>query len=454
MPRFNADGYFDLRFSQDKIQIFLDVYPPQGGGRHASADEILAAVQRRGIAYGFQFDNIENALHHVAVHATPILGVVAAQGQIPVAGTNAQIVWKIDIEAASHPLPVLSDGLPDYFSFDPVRLVKAGHELATVIPGLPGTPGKTLVVPYDLVAQAPGREEPIMPGHGVKLTPNRRRYEAEVTGFVEFHNEKLSVRALSLVESDLIGGNHPFPGGVIVLGDVRGAAITAGGPVAIKGRVADADVRAAGHIVLNDAEKSRFVADGNAYIKWRLQDCEVVSLQHIVGHEGSSIVGGSLSAAEGIEVFELGTESWPTTDVVLGGEVYCSIRIREIDYETGSAESNVLRIAHALKPLTSITSEPVSPAKRRLIQALMDQKRELDQYIRALHAERRARQMAHFEHNGGIRVTGRMHGGARLNLYGALLDVEQCESRVEFRRSADGRSVVTMPLAAKAAKAA
>jgi uncharacterized protein (DUF342 family) len=457
MPNLNADGYFDLRFSQDKIQVFLDVYPPQGGGRNASADDIVAALQRRGVAYGFQFDAIENAIHHVAVQATPVCGVVAAQGQIPVAGTNAQIVWKIDVEAASRPFPVLPDGLPDYFAYDPARLVKAGHELATVIPGLPGTPGKTLVVPYELVPQGPGREAPVIAGPGARLTANRQRYEAEVTGFVEYHGEKLSVRALSMIEGDLLGGDHPFPGGVIVLGDVRGASITARGPVAIKGRISDSDVRAAGHIVFHDAEKSRIVADGDTYLRRTMRDCEVVTLKNVIADQGSSISGGSVSAAEGVEAFDLGSESGPITDAALGGDVYCSIRIREIEHEIVAAESNVKRITFALRPLMSITAEPISATKRQLMQTLLDQKRELEQFIRNLHAERRARQMAHFDRTGVVRITGRIHAGTRLNLYGTHFKVERSESGIEYRRSADGDSVMTTPvdavsmLAAKAA---
>jgi hypothetical protein len=176
-----------------------------------------------------------------------------------------------------------------------------------------------------------------------------------------------------------------------------------------------------------------------------MQNCEVVTLQQVIGQEGSAIVGGSLTAGDGIEVFELGAESFPITDATLGGTVYCSIRLREIEHEIEAAESNVKRIAYALKPLTSISSEPISPAKRHLMETLMDQKRELEQFIRSLHSERRARQMAHPEQAGGIRVTGRMHAGCRLCLYGARLDVRQRESRVEFQRSADGKSVVTMP---------
>src|SRR6185369_14940611 len=85
MASLNADGYFDLRFSQDKIQVLADIYPPQGGGRNITAEEVVNALQMRGVAYGFQFETIEQSITHVSSSAQPAIGIVAAQGKLPVA---------------------------------------------------------------------------------------------------------------------------------------------------------------------------------------------------------------------------------------------------------------------------------------------------------------------------------------------------------------------------------
>jgi uncharacterized protein (DUF342 family) len=454
MSDLNADGYFDLRVSQDKLQVLLDVYPPQGGGRNATADEIMAALLRKGIAYGYQFDAIEGAIKHVAAKAAPIVGVLAAQGVVPVHGTHAQIVWKIDTEAASRPLPMRPDGLPDYFEFDPARLVKSGQELATVVPGLPGTAGKTLIAPFEIVPQVPGREAPLLAGYGVRLTASRQRYEADVTGFVELHHERLTVHALSLVQGDIDGGDHAFPGGVIVLGAIRDASVSARGPIAVRGIVQSSSVRGTAHIMLRSAAKSRIIADGDVHIEGDLLDCEVITPASVLCSDGCSVRGGSLIASASIHAFELGAESWPITDAILGGSVYTNIRLREIEHEIEVGESNVKRIAFALKPLTSITADTVTPQKRQLIQTLMDQKRELEQHVRNLHSERRSRQMMHPEPGGTIRVAGRAHPGVRLDLSGASMAIEQCETAVEFRGSPDGRMVEMSRLMREPARAA
>lgn len=451
MRELNADGYFDVRFSKDRIQAFVDIYPPQGGGRNVSAAEIVAALQNRGVAYGIHAEAIENAARQVASSAVAIHGILAAQGYLPVNGTDAQVAWRIDPALASQPLPLRADGLPDYLRFDPARMVSAGQELATVIPGLPGSPGKTLFAPFEAVPQTPGREAPILAGQGIRVEGNRARFVAEHTGFVELHNERLSVRALSLVEGDIAGGDHVYPGGLIVLGGVDGATVTARGPVAIRGTVQDASIRAAGETFISEAWRSLIVSDAGINLSGTVSDCEVMTPFRIHAVEGTKVAGGALIAAEGIDAFDLGSEAWSPTDAVLGSAAYAALRLRELDSEIHVGEKNAERIGAVLKPLTSIMAEPISAEKRKLVQALMDQKRELEQHIGHLHAEKRARQMAHYADTGAIRVMGRVFPGVRIDAYGARFDVEQCESEVEFHREAGGRHVVCTRLRSRAA---
>jgi len=291
----------------------------------------------------------------------------------------------------------------------------------------------------------------ILMGPGVCQKADPPRFEAQVTGFVELHNDKVSVRALSLVVGDIVGGEYSYSGGLIVLGDVKGSRIHARGPIAVKGSVVDSEVRGASHVVLMRAEKSRVVADGDIHANGEMSDCEFVTPAHIVGLNVGRLVGGSFTAAEGIEVCDIGDDSWPATSVHLGAESYAAIRLSEIEAEIKAAEANAGRIAIALRPLMSVTAGAINADKRKLVQTLMDQKRELEQHVRNLHAERRSRQMTHYESAGIVAVTGRAHPGVKLNLYGARMDVEQCQIDVEFQRSADGKSVIALRRMASAA---
>jgi uncharacterized protein (DUF342 family) len=451
MRELNADGYFQVRYSNDKIQAFVDIFPPKGGGRNVTAAEIITALENRGVAYGIHLEALENATRHVAAAATAVQGLIAAQGHAPVAGTDAHILWHIDAELASRPFPRRPDGLPDYLRFDPARLVKTGQELATMTPGLPGSPGKTLFAPFDAVPQAPGREAPLLTGQGVRTDANRTRYLAEQTGFIELHNERLSIRALTLVEGDLVGGNHTFPGGLIVLGNLQAATVIARGPVAVSGTIEVSSVRAFGEAFIAAASRSLIVSDADIHLSGAVTDCEVMTPLRICASEKSAVVKGLLTAATGIEVFDIGSYQRDTTQVVLGSTAYSAMRMRELDTDIHAAEKNAERIGAALKPLTSKTAEPITPAKRMLVRALLDQKREIEQHIGRLHAEKRARQMAHYGDNGSLRVLGTMYPGLRIDVYGARFDVEQRESHVEFHRDAGGKHVACLRIKARAA---
>src|SRR5437879_1596964 len=79
MAQLNADGYFDIRFNQDKTQAFVDIFPPQGGGRNATTLDITTALEKKKIAYGIRHDAICEAVAKVASTAAPVNGVLAAQ---------------------------------------------------------------------------------------------------------------------------------------------------------------------------------------------------------------------------------------------------------------------------------------------------------------------------------------------------------------------------------------
>ncbi len=452
MARVNVDGYFDVRITIDKTQAFVDINPPQGGGRNVAAREIIADLENRGVAYGFHLHAIEEAARHVAETAMPARGILAAEGIMPHNGTDAHIEWRIDAEAVSGPLPRRQDGLPDYFKLDKNRLVRAGQELATVTPGLAGSPGKTLIVPVEQIRQIPGRDAAVIAGGGLHLTPDRLRYVAEVDGVAELHNDRLTIQPLTLIDGDIIGGDHVFHGTLVVLGNVSGATIHSRGPLAVRGSVKNSSLRSQGYVLLTQASKTRIISEEDIHVELSLDHCEVVTLKRFIAASGSRVVGGDVTAVGGVAACHIGSEQWPETEITIGGDVYKCIRLHEIEAEIQVSEENTYRIGAALKPLTSVTSEPMPDGKRKMVQTLLDQKRELEQRAGALHAEKRSVQMTHYPENGKVLVSGTVHPGVSINIYGASIIVEEAQSNILFSRNADGKGILSV--SCQAARAA
>jgi uncharacterized protein (DUF342 family) len=420
MAGYNADGYVDIRISQDRTQALADIHPPQGAGRCVTDADVIAVLEKRGVSYGILLEAVEEAVARVAAGELVMRNVLVAQGVLPQNGTDGHVVWRIDTKQASKPIPTRPDGNVDYFALDSLLFVRAGQVLATVVRPTPGTPGKTLTAPFEFSRQAPGREPDVFAGNGVKLTHDKLRFVAEVDGYVELRGNRLTVHAMARIDGNLVGDDHFFNGGLVVFGDVNGATVTAHGPIAVRGSVTWATLRSHSSVRLINGDRSQITADEDVFVHGTLKVCRAVTPKRIVGEQGSVLLGGEYFAAGGIDAWEVGGPDWPETELRLGGEVYTAFRIREIEAEIKLSETNILRIGAALKPLTSITAESISEAKRTMIQTLLDQKRELEQRVRDLLAGRRTQQMMHYPRDKEIRAN-KVYPGVKLYLHEASL---------------------------------
>lgn len=434
MTGYNVDGYVDIRINQDRTQALADIHPPQGAGRNVTEAEVTTALEKKGVTYGVRSEAVEEAVTRVAGSGVVMRNVLVAQGVLPQNGTDGLVLWRIDTTQASKPIPTRPDGNVDYFALASHLFVRAGQELAAVVRPTPGTPGKTLTAPFEPTRQTPGREPDVFAGTGVKVTHDKLRYIAEVDGYVELRGNRLSVYPMARIDGDLIGDDHTFNGGLVVFGNVNGANVTAQGPIAVRGFVIWATLRSHNSIVLVNGDRSHITADDDVFVHGTLQACRVVTPKRILGEQGSALLGGEFFAAAGIDAWQVGGPDWPETELRLGGKDYTTFRTREIETEIKLSETNIVRIGAALKPLTSITSEQVSDAKRALIQTLLDQKRELEQRVRDLLAGKRTLQMIHYPRDRDIRAI-KVYPGVKLHLHEASLVIEEEHAEVTCRVS-------------------
>lgn len=441
------DGYFDLEFNSDRTQVYATVYPPSNGGRSVTAQEVRARLRQMGVMYGYRDSEILRAIKQAEETQTPAARIVVAQGLLPEDGDDGQVLWKVDVEALSLPLPSLSNGLPDYFALEPERRVQAGQLLASRTLPHPGTPGKSLTGPLRSVPQHGGRDVSLLIGGGVRASEDGQCYFAAVDGFAVYQGGRLSVLPLQRVEDDLPPGEHRFPGGLVLLGGLRGASVRAQDVVAVRGTTAGAVIRTHGDVVLTRAARSKVFTEGNVYVLGTLLHCEVNTSRKIIALESATLIGGTLTATEGVEAVDLGAPDSTETRVTVGIDRLSACRLTELEEEIAACELNVQKIGQALRPLTIAASEALPAQKRQLVQTLLEQRRGLEARVRELHSERRLRMMsAKARITGTVTVTGTVHPGVWITIRTAETLVESPQQGVVFAESDRGRRVAMTPL--------
>jgi len=443
----SKDGYFDLEFNADRTQVFATIYPPRPGGKPVTAQDILTRLRERGVMYGYRENDILRAIHQVDETQDRVVGVLVAQGLVPQNGEDGQIIWKVDQEVLSRSFVRRPDGLVDYFALDTVRMVRAGQHLASVIPPRPGTPGKTLTAPLRSVPQNVGKEADIQAGRGVRVSEDGLHFYAAFDGFAEFRRGRICVLPLQRIEDDLPPGEYRYSGGAVILGGVKGASVQAQDVVAVRGTTAGAIIRTHADVYITRAARSKILTEGNVYVLEKLLHCEVNTRRKIIALDGASLIGGHLTATEGVEAADLGSPDFTETRVTVGVDRLSAVRLQELEEEIAACELNVQKIGQALRPLTTVSTEALPEQKKQLVQTLLEQRRGLEAHIRELHSERRLRMMsAKARLTGTIAVSGTVYPGVWLTIHTAEMLVENPLERVVFAEAERGRRVGVTPL--------
>jgi uncharacterized protein (DUF342 family) len=443
----HQDGYVEIELNSDQTQALATIYPPKGGGRAVTPQDVMDCLRKRGVVYGYRDSEIQRACYFALQKGVKADRIVVAQGTLPQEGMNGQIVWKVDVEKLSRPLPKRPDGLLDYFALEEERLVVAGQPLATIIPARPGAPGRTLTAPLREVFPNPVQEAVLIAESGVRVSEDRLNYFAAVEGFAEIHGCHLYVHAYKKINGGLPPSEYRFSGGVIVMGDLKAAHLRAQGTVAVQGAVAGGEIRAREDVFLTRAARARVIAEGNVYVQGLLLHCDVICRKKIIALEEAAIIGGQLYAMEGIVAVTLGSPDQKPTQAQVGVDHLCQIRMKEVEEEITDCEAKIGKIAQALRPLQTGSADLMPAAKRQMVQQLVEQRRALEAHVGQLHSEKRTLLLgAKSRAEAQITVTGTVYPGVSLAIHNAMQTVRAPYKRVVFVADKNGHDLIPHPL--------
>ncbi|MBC7528730.1 MAG: DUF342 domain-containing protein [Chthonomonadaceae bacterium] len=407
------DGFIEVRFNIDQSQAFANIYPPGGKGEEITLEQCLSRLRAMGAMHGFRENAIKEAIALASTNKAPVMDIVVAQGELVRNGEDAQVRYIIPKELVVKPLPKFENGQVDWFTLDPQKMVKAGVEVAAVVPATLGAHGKTITWPIQMVHAEPGRTARLFAGQGVRASQDGLHLFAIRDGYLYQQGEQMIVVSLHCHAERLCNADMTIPEGVVLLEGAETTKLKSGGLLAIDGKSMYSQFRAQEDVIIRRAENCQIIAAGNVYVLESLVNCTVITPQHIYSTEGAVIQGGRISATEGVEVWSLGSESGETTEVAVGMEHFFQLRAEEIEKEIQTTESNSERIRQAIKPFQTVAAHSTLTEERlHLLHRLQAEEHSQKLHVNALRNERRQMQFfAKQKASGTITVRDTLYSG-------------------------------------------
>ncbi len=442
---YRKNGSLEIKFNEDRTQVIVNVYPASAGGESITTSEILDRLKSMGVTYGIREQAIRDAIHAADDSNQAVTGIIVAQGGIPKDGEDAKIKYNISHGVLLKPLPKRTDssGHTEWFALDPAKMVKADDELASILPAQPGTPGKTLTWPIQAITPKPGKPSALNAGQNVRMSDDGLHIYAAQDGYVCLHGEQIIVHALRVFPGSITGQALNSATGLVVRGNIENCQVNLGGFLAVKGSVNGCKIRCMGDIYLNDAVECDIACDGNVIVYGKLINCTINTCKKLLGFDSSVIVGGQISASEGVETAILGADDFTATNVVVGINNMIQLKGKEIEEEMNACEMNITRISSALKPFTTLSGqEAITEDKRQLVTKLQSQKRSQDTRIKELHNEKRGLAIAAKEHIvSHVTVAKTVYPGVMITIRNGAAQIETTMEMVKFIEGPGGKSV-------------
>ncbi|MDT8298764.1 MAG: FapA family protein, partial [Spirochaetaceae bacterium] len=329
----HVDGCARVTLSDDEMIGYISLYPPQGFGQPLKTSDVYARLCESGVSHGVRSKLVETALFTCNTERTPLHSVEVAFGTTPIHSKpkhlrivehNKESVETSDKEAVDHRVR------------SSLSLAEAGETLAVVEPEVVGRDGITIT---GRILEHRTRTIPqLKTGDNVTLVDNK--IVAEISGLLHLKESVISVSP-TLPLSKGVGyhtGNIDFQGDVIISDRIAdGFTVSCTGTLAssvtidsfgISCNTLTSSQGLIGHVdaavdVAADASL-RFIQNASINVGGTLRVAHSALKSRIKAHNyvelahGSSVVGSTIRAGLGAEVFNVGSPGAAASEIYLG----------------------------------------------------------------------------------------------------------------------------------------
>lgn len=451
MESSNKKSY--VRFSGDLMVAYLYLMPPENNYPY-TLNSVIDFLEKNNVKSGYLEDVIEEMIRNQDyMHEIKV-----AVGILPVDGIDGYYDFHFNRNPAAHP-KMNEDGSVNYWSLNSLENVYKGQVIATYVPAVQGSAGMNVKGKPILGKRA--KELPILKGKGFDRTEDNLVYTSNMDGKIEYKNDRINITGIYEVfgNVDLSVGNIDFPGDVIIHGTVvTGITIKVSGSITIDGNVEAAQLIAGKDIIL----RSGMVGGTDAYVssqgsifakffehtkieaKYSIQadfimNCIVKSGEKIVltGKRGT-IVGGSVSAIQAIEVADLGNQAQKRTEVFVGISHETHQRAAILEKKIDAIKQNLIKIEKGISDLENFEkaggTSGVDPRRVQLLRVKIQESATLSNNQEELEE---IKALIRKDQNVYISVSKNVYPGVVIGIDDERLVVKEENTSVEFRKHID-----------------
>jgi len=328
------EGRVVVEISQNKMEAYITVYPPRGGGKTVTREDAQKALQEKNVVSGIIEDTID-----LAINLQHGESLTVARGTEPVEGENASIELKFAQSSMAGKPAEMVDGRVDFYNLHLVHSVEPGDILAVKIPATNGKPGFT--VTGEELPTKPGKDIQLSPGKNAEISEDGLALRSTARGHVVVSGNKVGVSNIFEVAGDVDfnTGNIEFNGTVIIKGRVKeGFKVVADGDVEVMDTVTDGMVecqgslkvkngivgrskcriKAGGSVLARFIENSVVEAGADVIIGEAIMHSQINARKTVVVGGKGVIVGGLVRAGEEINCKIVGSTMATVTELETG----------------------------------------------------------------------------------------------------------------------------------------
>lgn len=370
-----VDATYSLRLSDDRLSAWLFLFPPLGGGADLTRDDVDSALKGGGVVFGTD----EALLDTMAKDHIYMKMALVARGRLPVDGVDGYVIDRVP-RTKEISFTENADGSVNFKETNLIDHIAAGDTICEIVAAVPPQDGRDVEG-----TTLPGREgqPPTVPmGRHTRLNSEKTALISEIDGQISFAAGKFNVESVLTVPGnvDAATGNMDVIGSVVIGGDVlEGYTVKATADITIRGIAEGCTLIAGGNVTLyrgiNGNQRGVIQAGGSVTAKFlenctvdatgsirseSIINCTVVSQGQVLANQGRGVlIGGEITACQGVEARIIGTNSHRATSIVVGSTpdflqslAETSLAVEDMSRELEQLERNItyLRGLDALSP--------------------------------------------------------------------------------------------------------
>lgn len=451
-----------VQVSSDGLEATMTFKIPDGKNEvpKFTAAQLLGFLSNANISFGIDQEMLAR-LADSPIYGRPIK---VASGTPQQQGTPGYYEYLFDTNFNRKPT-IRPDGTADYMSIKTIETVQEGDVIATYHPAVQGSRGMS--VRGQILEPKPVRDLPPLIGRGFDRSSDNLTYTAKITGKIEVNQGKILVSPVHEVQGDvgIETGNIKFNGDVIVHGGVHdGAVIDAAGNVIIHGLIEDCDIRAGKDLFLLSGIKGneKTVIDCKGSITAQFVEYAIITCSGNItadyffkskiscdGHielngNNASIIGGYVSAVQGVEVNDIGNSFGTITNVSVGVDVERAAEYEMLAKKIMALTANVQKIKKGIEDFDKLGEERGINVKEdpRRMQLLRVRIRDEAIVLEETKKLNYMKEVIMSGKNATIKVYRRLYAGSNLSVDDHHASINENHEAIEIEKSEEGIRLV------------